>query len=491
MNLAELLQGLTHDAVPSIPITGVACHSKQIREGELFVAVRGPQHDGHLFLEEAMERGACAVVAERPPLGRVACPVIVVPDTRAALIAIAARFYGQPLQRLRLVGVTGTCGKTTTAYLVKAILEHATGQPVGLLGTVAYEIGPRHLPSTNTTPGPLELQRLFAQMVRRGAHWGVMEVSSHALDQGRIDGLAYDAAVLTNLGSDHLDYHGSLDRYAAAKRRLFSDYRRPGGRIIVNADDAYGRALAEAFGAQAPVTYSVEHPSAVRVRRMACDWQGTELVLDSRWGTFPLRVPLIGRYNAINVAAACATGLAVGADIPTLQRALADVPPVPGRFDVVPNDVGIRVVIDFGHTADALRVVLLTLRELVRGRLIVVFGCGGDRDVTKRPAMGQVASLLADHVIVTSDNPRREDPWLIMRHIKAGFVPGYQHAQMIVDREQAIAAALAMARADDAVLIAGKGHETTQIFRDVTVPFSDREVVERLLVQASHAAVMV
>ena len=480
MTLRDLLDGITLHAVPAVPVAGVSRPSKQIRPGELFVALRGRDHDGHEFVDEAVRRGACALVVERAVRNGHHCPVVVVPDSRQALAVIAARWFGQPASRLHLVGVTGTNGKTTTTYLVKAILE-AAGHPTGLLGTVAYEIGERHLPSVNTTPGALELQRYLAQMVEQRLGYCAMEVSSHALDQGRIEGLSFEATVFTNLGSDHLDYHKTLEQYAAAKRRLFT-YLRPGGFAVINADDPYGQTLMRALQDQPAatvVTYGVEQRAAVSARTMACSWGGTGLVLESPWGVFPIQTSLVGRHNVLNIAAACGTCLALGVKPSAIQQALAEFHQVPGRMERMPNETGIIPVIDYAHTADALRLVLLSLRELVRGRLIVVFGCGGNRDQTKRPAMGSVASLLADEVILTSDNPRREDPLAIIHQIQSGFAPGFRDYQIIADREQAILAALAMAKADDAVLIAGKGHEAYQIFEHVTVPFSDRDVVER------------
>jgi len=488
MTLRQLCRGLTSQVVPPIPVSGVSCHSKQMRAGEIFVAVRGNAQDGHQFLDEAVRRGACALIVERPPLARVPCPVVVVPDSKRALALIASRFYGEPASRLRLIGVTGTNGKTTTTYLLKAILESA-GQRTGLLGTVVYEIGRRRLPSMNTTPGALELQRLLAQMVEQGLSWCAMEVSSHALDQGRIEGLRFDAAIWTCLGSDHLDYHQTLERYAAAKRRLFT-YLRPQGYSVINADDAYGRMLLEGFARQPVVSYGTEHPAMVSVRTLSCGWEGMDLVIESPWGVIPVHTPLVGRHNVLNIAAASSACLALGIESSAIQEALAEFEQVPGRMERIPNETGLLVVVDYAHTADALRLVLLSLRELVRGRLIVVFGCGGDRDQSKRPAMGQAASLLADHVILTSDNPRREHPLDIIHQIKAGFAPGFQEYQVVVDREQAITTALSMARSDDGVLIAGKGHEAYQIFDHITVPFSDRDVVQRYFSSQHRMAIV-
>lgn len=499
MNLRELLQDFAPGPVPSVAVSGLACHSKQVRTGEVFVAVRGASQDGHAFIEEAVGRGAAAIVAERAPARALPCPLVTVSDTKRLLPAIAARWFGEPAQRLRVVGVTGTCGKTTTVYLLRAILQEA-GRPAGLLGTVAYEIGARRLPSGNTTPGAMDLQRFLSQMVRQGLGWCVMEVSSHALDQGRIDGLQFDAAVFTCLGSDHLDYHQTLERYAEAKRRIFS-YVKAGGYAVVNGDDAYGRILLEDLrsawrdGSAGPVgasaervlSYGVDPSAAIGIEQAACTWAGTELVLRTPWGLLAVRSPLLGRHNAMNVAAACGTALALGVSRDTVQRAIAAFPQVPGRLERIHNDAGIHAVVDFAHTADSLQLVLLTLRELVRGRVIVVFGCGGDRDRSKRPAMGRVASLLADHVVLTSDNPRSEDPTAIIEQIRSGLVSGFTRCQVVVDREHAILTALALARPEDAVLVAGKGHEAQQIFERVTVPFSDRSVIERFFARTTGA----
>ncbi|MBI3330684.1 MAG: UDP-N-acetylmuramoyl-L-alanyl-D-glutamate--2,6-diaminopimelate ligase [Candidatus Omnitrophica bacterium] len=497
MNLRDLLHGVTAEPVAAIPIAGIACHSKQVRPGDLFIAVDGETTDGHRFIGEAIARGAAAVVAQRQPpaLSRSGtgatvlrtqgasaassrpCPCVLVRDSREALVQIGTRFYGHPSRKLRLIGVTGTNGKTTTTYLLKAILETA-GFRAGLLGTIVYQIGDRVVPSTNTTPGPLELARLFAQMAGEGLQWCAMEVSSHALAQGRVDGLEFEAAIFTNLGSDHLDYHKTRDAYAAAKRRLF-EYLRPDGVAVLNADDAYGRVLAETIPQRTVVTYGMERPAKVSVKHVTCTWQGTALVLDTPWGVVPLTTPLVGRHNVWNLAAASSALLALGVPADAIQHGLASLEPVPGRLERVPGDTDFAIVVDYAHTADALRLALLSLRELTRGRLIAVFGCGGNRDQTKRPVMGKMASLLADHVVLTSDNPRGEHPLDIIRQIQAGFPPGFHQFDVVPDREQAIVAALSSARRDDTVLIAGKGHEAYQQLDHVAVPCSDRDIVER------------
>jgi UDP-N-acetylmuramoyl-L-alanyl-D-glutamate--2,6-diaminopimelate ligase len=480
MTLRELLHGVTAEAVAAVPVSGIARHSQQVRPGDCFVAITGSTADGHAYIAEAVSRGASAVVAQRLPASLPRpCPCVVVRDTKQALAVMAARFHGHPSRKLRLLGVTGTNGKTTATYLLKRILD-AAGERVGLLGTIVYEIGSRVIPSTNTTPGPLELQRFFAQMVGEGLGWCAMEVSSHALAQGRLEGLELQAAVFSNLGSDHLDYHKTREAYGAAKRRLF-EYLRPDGWAVLNADDEFGRLLAETLPHPQITTYGVERPAKVSVKQLASTWQGLSLVLDTPWGIIPVQTPLLGRHNAFNVAAAAGVLLPLGIRPAALRDGLSSLEHVPGRLERVPNDAGLNILIDYAHTADALRLVLLALRELTRGRLIVLFGCGGNRDQTKRPVMGKYASLLADAVVLTSDNPRGEDPMEILRQIKAGFVPGFTQCQVVPDREQAITTALAMARPDDTVLIAGKGHEAYQIFDNVSIPFVDRDVVGRWL----------
>lgn len=479
ITLRELLHGVTAQPLAPVPVSGIACHSKQVRPGDLFVAIEGCTQDGHRFIDEAIARHASAVVAQRLHSSGHPCPCVVVPDTRQALATMAARFYGHPSSKLRLIGVTGTNGKTTTTYLLQTILE-ASGARAGLLGTIMYHIGGRAIPSTNTTPGPLELQRYFAQMVGEGLAWCAMEVSSHALAQGRVSGLEFEAGIFTNLGSDHLDYHKTRETYAGAKRRLF-DFVRPTGRAVINADDAFGRTLAETIPTRTVVSYGMERPADASVKHVVCSWQGTSFVLDTPWGVAPIATPLIGRHNVWNIAAAATTLLSLGIPIAAVRDGLAAIDHVPGRLERVPNDAGLNVFVDYAHTADAMRLVLLSLRELTRGRLVVLFGCGGNRDHTKRPVMGRIASLIADHVVLTSDNPRGEDPLDIIHQIKSGFTPGFRHFQVLPDREQAIVLVLSEAKADDTILIAGKGHEAYQIFDHISVPFSDRDVVERCL----------
>lgn len=492
MTLRDLLYGVTAEAIAEVPVRGISCHSKQVRAGDVFIAVKGPNADGHDYIAEAIDRGAAAVVAAHLPAEQFkqasrACPCVVVNDPHKALVTIAKRFYGNPADKIKLIAATGTNGKTTTTYIIRALLE-AAGKHSGLLGSIKYRIGSRELPSRNTTPGPLELQRCFAQMVGEGLDWCAMEVSSHALEQGRIDGLKFDAAIFSNLGNDHLDYHQTRDSYAAAKRKIF-EYLKPKGIAVINVDDAYGRTLEQTLPFENIISYGIQNKAQVSLRDVTCSWDGLEVHYDTPWGPIDAHTVLVGRHNASNIAAAIATLLSLGVGSEDIVRGLMHMEGVPGRLEQVPNDLGIHIVVDYAHTDDALRLVMRSLRELSDGRLIVLFGCGGDRDKTKRPKMGRIASVLADHVVLTSDNPRSEDPQQIMNAIRSGFPSSFEAVEEYVDREEAIWAALNQARPGDTVLLAGKGHESYQIFGNVAVPFSDRLVVETWLKSASKVAV--
>ncbi len=489
MTLKQLLSGITETPVAPVPIRGISCHSKSVRPGDLFIAVQGPISDGHAYIAEAVERGAAAILAQKVPQqywnnneGKSwsrACPCVVVKDTHYALSVIAARFYGNPVDKLKLIGVTGTNGKTTTSYLVQAAIE-AAGQRCGLLGTLYYQVGSRRVPSKNTTPGIMDIQRYLAQMVGEQIPWCSMEVSSHALAQGRVDGVLFDTAIFSNLGTDHMDYHKTPEAYAQAKRKLF-EHLKPDGTAVINVDDEYGKTLAATLPGKQVITYAMDAPARVSIQDIESSWQGIHMVLESPWGSVHLESPLLGRFNAWNVTAAAVALLASGFKPAEVQQGIASVQSIPGRLEPIPNDTGIQILIDYAHTADALRLVLLSARELIRGRLIVVFGCGGDRDTSKRAVMGRLASLLADQVILTADNPRGENANAINEQIKSGFAPGFTNYELIADREEAVVRALSMAQPEDTVLIAGKGHESYQIFDHVTVPFSDRDVVQRWL----------
>ncbi|NQU40090.1 MAG: UDP-N-acetylmuramoyl-L-alanyl-D-glutamate--2,6-diaminopimelate ligase [Lentisphaerae bacterium] len=489
MKLVQLLEGigLASGAIEK-EVTGVTSDSRQVREGFVYVAISGGRYDGRNFMDDAAARGAICCVGEGVTSGRRkdGLPVVAVPDARLAVALLAARYHGSPSSSLRMVGTTGTNGKTTVSYLVRDILK-AAGLTPGLIGTVAYEFGERTIPASRTTPEAPELQGLLAKMVRAGCQSAVMEVSSHALDQKRVAGIDFDVAVFTNLTGDHLDYHQDMERYFQAKSQLF---RELGGGAksafaLVNLDDPFGRRLAGQSTLEAKViTYGTTIKADVRAESMTLDARGSRIQLATPWGGGELVTPLMGRFNVSNSLAAIAVAGAMGLDLDVARAALSHASGAPGRLEEVATDRGFQVFIDYAHTDDALSNVLLTLREIARGRLIVVFGCGGDRDRSKRPLMGRVAEVGADLAIATSDNPRTEDPAAILAEVLAG-VQHKESVRIVVDRREAIRQAIGLAREGDIVLIAGKGHEHFQEIGSRTVAFDDRQVAQEALQQGS------
>ncbi|MEI6084856.1 MAG: UDP-N-acetylmuramoyl-L-alanyl-D-glutamate--2,6-diaminopimelate ligase [Verrucomicrobiota bacterium] len=484
MKLTDILHTVKMLAVEGTldrDITGITYDSRRVMPGNLFVAMRGENTDGHRYVESAVDRGATAIVFERETGLNPRATRIKVQDARLTLALAAARFYNHPSQALKVVGVTGTNGKTTTAFMVQAIME-AAGIGTGLLGTVQYQVGQRIIPAARTTPESVEIQDLMCQMLRAGCGGVAMEVSSHALDLHRVDGLDFDVAIFTNLSQDHLDYHKTMEDYFRAKSRLFASlgamHKR--GRAVVNADDEYGRRLIAGLGGEnAVVTYGVLGDATIRATDVRVSADGTYFVVCTPLGCVPMLLPLHGRYNVHNALAAIGAAYALGIDLATIERALAHMPAVPGRLQRLHIRQPFNVYIDYAHTEDALRNVLMTVSELTKGRLICVFGCGGDRDTGKRAPMGTAACELADFTILTSDNPRTEDPRAILQQIEAGYPGGTQSRyQVIVDRQEAIERALDLARPGDSVLVAGKGHETYQEFADTVVPFNDRQLIE-------------
>jgi len=407
---------------------------------------------------------------------------IQVPDSRDALARLAAAFYSNPSKQLRMIGVTGTNGKTTTTYLIKHLLERA-GQRTGLIGTVSYEIGERVLPASRTTPESLDLQSILAQCVEAGCANVVMEVSSHALELERVDGIGFRVAIFTNLTQDHLDFHRGMKEYFEAKARLFAGLRdgEPKSRTaIINVDDAYGQQLIARFGRDLSiVTFGMGARADLRASNFKIEPTGTSYQLDIKGKSFLVRLPLIGRFNIYNSLAALAAIQALGLDVRAAVLALARAPQVPGRLEAVPARRQFQVFVDYAHTDDALLNVIKTCRDLSPNRLIVVFGCGGNRDKSKRPLMGAAADQNADYSIITSDNPRKEDPAQIIRDIEAGFRT--KRFESVLNRREAITRAIQLAQPRDIVLIAGKGHEKYQEFADRTIPFDDIEVAARAL----------
>lgn len=463
-------------SLPDTPVRGIECDSRKVEPGFLFVAVRGARLDGSAFIGEAERRGALAVAGENAAGTKL--PFIKVDDTRQALARLAGAFYGHPTRKMKLAGVTGTNGKTTVTYLVESLLSGA-GLSAGVIGTVSYRYPGVELPAVETTPGPLALQRLFADMEKAGCRTAVMEVSSHALDQGRTEGLAFAAAAFTNLTQDHLDYHGSMQKYFESKVRLFQGLA-PEAAAVLNADDAWcmkARALTRARVR----TYSIDRVADLEAQEVRPEGDSTRFELAVPGGRFAVELPLIGRHNIYNALAALALAEELGVPLRRGAELLRGFKGVPGRLEAVRCGQDFSVLVDFAHTPDGLENVLKALSEHRSNRLLVVFGCGGDRDRAKRPRMAEIASRWADHVFVTSDNPRSEDPRAIAEEICAGFVAGNKTHSVILDRRKAIRQALLTARSGDIVLLAGKGHERAQIVGDQAIPFSDREEAERVL----------
>jgi UDP-N-acetylmuramoyl-L-alanyl-D-glutamate--2,6-diaminopimelate ligase len=462
-------------------IRGLSYDSRQVERGDLFIALKGLKASGSDFSADAIRRGALAVVSDTPASVPVDVPWVVVEDAREAMAALADEFYGHPSQSMTVVGITGTNGKTTVAYLLRALFE-AAGMKSGLLGTVAYVIGSEEVSASRTTPEAPDVQRMFRLMVDRGCDACVMEVSSHALALKRVDQTRFAAGVFTNLTRDHLDYHKDMESYFAAKRRLFEMLpdRAPG---VINLDDPRGDTLVRTVSN--PITYAISRPADVTPGPLAMTWEGLQFDVRTPRGPLHVRSRLVGRPNVSNILAAAAAATALDLPLAAIEKGLAELDGVPGRFQMV-SDAGddIAVVVDYAHTDDALKNLLETARPLAGNRVITVFGCGGDRDRTKRPLMGAVASRLSDVVVVTSDNPRSEDPARIIEEIKLGIQAAEREAGTffaIVDRADAIAQAIRMAVPGDLVLLAGKGHEKTQVIGTQELPFDEVEIARAAL----------
>ena len=464
-------------------VTGIAYDSRRVDRGNVFVALPGLKADGAAFAQQAIERGAVAVVSERPAPPDVQVDWAVVEDARLALAVLAAAFWRHPSADMQVVGITGTNGKTTTAYLVASILD-AAGIRCGLLGTVGYRIGDEMREATRTTPEAPEVQSLLREMADRGYGACAMEVTSHALSLRRVDDMRFAAAVFTNLTRDHLDFHDDMDAYFQAKRRLF-EMLPPDAPGVINLDDPRGVALSEAGGR--PVTYAINRSADVTPGPLSLSLEGSTFDVRTPRGALRIRSALVGRPNVYNILAAVSTGTSLGVSSEAIERGVSALRGVPGRFQVAssPKDE-VTVIVDYAHTDDALRNLLETTRPLARGRLITVFGCGGDRDRTKRPLMGAVAGRLSDLILITSDNPRTEDPRRIIEEIRLGITAdtrrdNRQTLLTIVDRREAISKAIELARPGDLVLVAGKGHEKYQVIGSQVLPFDDVVVAREAL----------
>jgi UDP-N-acetylmuramoyl-L-alanyl-D-glutamate--2,6-diaminopimelate ligase len=458
--------------------TGITHVAQRVAKGWVFAALPGARHHGLEFVATALEQGASAILSDRDPgTGTV---WLAAPEPRRAMARAAWALAGHPERRLQMVGITGTNGKSTVADLV-ARIAHAAGFACGVFGTLAYTLPGRSERAVRTTPEATDLAPLLAELADAGARLAVMEVSSHALEQDRVAGLEFDVAVWTNLTRDHLDFHRDLETYFASKRKLADLLRRdPPGRRVIGADDPFMARLAASARA-GDLTFGLGEDRQVTAAEVALDLGGTTCRLRTPAGEAPLRLPLVGRHNLRNALAAAATGVALGWPMDAIVRGLDGAEPLPGRLEPVVAGTHFPVFVDYAHTPDALEQVLTALREVETRRIVVVFGCGGDRDPGKRVPMGEVVGRLADVPVVTSDNPRSEDPQAIIAAVMEGIrASGNPRALAIPDRREAIAAALSLADERCLVLVAGKGHETEQIFADRTVPFDDRAVIREL-----------
>jgi UDP-N-acetylmuramoyl-L-alanyl-D-glutamate--2,6-diaminopimelate ligase len=488
MTLAELLPAVPEAQVQGMVdrrVNGLRYDSRQVRQGDVFFAWRGQNTDGHLHIPDACQRGVAAVVYESDNLVLSSGPTYIrVKNARASLARMADIFYGQPSRALTIIGITGTNGKTTTAFVTKYLLEKM-GHKVGLLGTVRYEVGQRMLRAARTTPEGSELHELLAMMREEDCTAVVMEVSSHALDQGRVAGVAYEVGVFTNLTPDHLDYHQTMEHYFESKRRLFThlvESDRP-STAVINFDDAYGRQiLTDMTSPVRAISYSAggDERALLRAENMVMQASGTALNLLWAGQTHPVIIPLLGRFNVANVLAAIGSVMGLGLEFTEVLPHLSGLQGVPGRLERFVSPRGYTVVVDYAHTADALENVLTTLRQLKPNRLITVVGCGGNRDKQKRPVMASAATRLSDRVIFTADNPRDEEITAIFADMQAGIESSVA-SQWEPSRKEAIKLALQSAQAGDLVCIAGKGHESTQEIKGVFHPFDDREMVQAII----------
>lgn len=477
MNICELIKilpGLISVEGPlDVKVNSVVDDSRCAKNGALFVAVTGENFDGHDFIHDAIKFGAKAVIGEKSLHFTNDITYIRVKNSRKALAKSSAWFYGFPADKLKLIGVTGTSGKTTTTYLIRAMLNEV-GARSGLIGTIANVINDKQLPTSFTTPGALELNQLFLQMLEHNVDYVVMEVSSHSLKLHRVEGLQFQVGVFTNLTRDHLDFHKSFEDYFSSKQKLFQQSKR----AVINIDDDSGKKLLDAINVPA-LTFGIENSADLIAQNVRQSSKGVfyDLIYKDKKYSVSYGVP--GLFSVYNSLAALAAGISLGFAMDSLIKALQNVEGVPGRFELIKNDRGIIVIVDYAHKPDGLKNVLYTMREFSKGRIITVFGCGGDRDRGKRPIMGKISTELSDFTIITSDNPRGEDPEAIIRDIEKGAVG--KNYMKIPDRQEAIKAALSIAKKGDAVLIAGKGHETYQIIGDKKIHFDDREIAKEFL----------
>jgi UDP-N-acetylmuramoyl-L-alanyl-D-glutamate--2,6-diaminopimelate ligase len=487
VQLARLIRSL--DVIESrgsmdLDITDISYHSHRVKKGHLFVAIPGTKQDGHHFIQEVIARGASAVIAEQLPHGHGNIPLVAVRDARKALAQVSAEFFAHPSREITLVGITGTNGKTTTSYLIESIIK-AAGKEAGVIGTINYRLGGIEQPAPTTTPQSYDLQRLLREMVDAGMQYAVMEVSSHALDQERVRGCHFDVGVFTNISPEHLDYHEDMEGYLAVKKRLFHEILPESQKhpcAIINLDDPLLQDLPQQLSPLRTMTYGLDQ-GMIRAPQREISLQGIRATLSTPAGTMEIVSALIGEYNLYNIMAATAVGICLGIPAEAIRRGMKGLSMVPGRMEQV-GAGNPWVLVDYAHTPDALEKSIRAIKRLARAKVVVVFGCGGDRDRSKRPPMGRIGVELADLVIITTDNPRTEDPLKIIEEIEQGARNASPERYLVIpDRREAIRQAIALAGEEDCVLIAGKGHEQYQIIGAEQVPFDDRAEARRALAE--------
>ncbi|MBU4312045.1 MAG: UDP-N-acetylmuramoyl-L-alanyl-D-glutamate--2,6-diaminopimelate ligase [Candidatus Omnitrophica bacterium] len=503
MKLKKVIENLVGvvkvEGKASIEVRGVSCDSKAVKDGYLFVAVKGSRLNGRDFINEAIDRGASAVVLEEEKDSSYAfrrgVTFIYIEDARLALPEIARAFYGDVSSAMQLIGITGTNGKTTAAYLIESLFK-SKNKKTGVIGTVNYRFGSRLIPAFNTTPGILDLYSLLSSMKKQKIRNCILEVSSHSLEQGRVDSLSFDIAIFTNLTSEHMDYHETIENYLSSKLKLFTKIKH-GGSAIVNRDDACSEKIIERVRSMKSanvITYGIGKDVDVRAMDISYSFKGLKfkllveakprpLLITGRGfaSTIDIESRLIGRHNVYNILASAACGIAMGMTLEDIAQGIEKLTELPGRLETIDCGQDFSVFVDYAHTENGMENVLLALKELNPKRILTVFGCGGGRDRSKRPDMGRVCSEFSDRVFITSDNPRNEEPMDIINEIIKGIPPKKNNYEIEADRFKAIEAALKEAQRGDIVLVAGKGHETYQIFKNTTLPFDDREAVKKIL----------
>lgn len=495
MELKELLDALVVKEVydyQNIEIKGIAYNTERVEKGYIFACLPGTRTHGSRFIPQALERGAAVILTDLKKVEEEGGVKVIVPDVREALALLSVKYYGYPSNSFRLIGVTGTNGKTTTTHLIEALLK-GKGQKTGLIGTIRYQVGERVLPVLATTPEAPDLQEIFFSMAREEVKWAVMEVSSHALDLKRVLGCGYDVGVLTNISEDHLDFHHSFEGYLTSKGKLFSrmgnmEEEGKSPRVaVLNRDDPHFDYIYNQAAVQ-KVTYGIKKDADFRARDIQVKDQGVSFYLESPWAQDWVNLKLTGLFSVYNALAALAVAYVEGCKWKDSLEILREIPGVPGRFEKIEAGQDFTVLVDYAHTPDGLENILSTVKEFARGNIITLFGCGGDRDRTKREVMGRLAGKYSDYCILTTDNPRTEDPMDIFREIEPGLLETKKEGEyeVCLDRYQAIKRALTRAQPGDVVVLAGKGHENYQIFRDRTIEFDDRKTARQILADLSR-----